>query len=431
MEKSGFAQTLHQAEEVRLLLPVLLDRLDKAIPAELSTALFRFHEISQANHFLESAGAMASSLGSLICRCTNRELDAEDRAQVISIIQSLQEEIDSQKKLERADTRSPLVTPVSPSQRRDNNRVILYIDNSALQLILHKTLTNAGFSTVHINALDELESIGEAEAPAAIISDLKLFELNPRSSEILARFRKRFSPSPHLLCLGDDLDIPARLQAVRLGATRFLSKPPDIGRLTAILKGVTARTQTDPFRAILIEDEQILGSLYEIVLKDAGIETLTVTDPIQAPALIRDFNPDVVVSDIYMPGCNGLELLALLRQDEMLADTAIILLSSENDTGRLIEAMDLGADDYLTKPVDNQLFVATVIARAKRIRALRRSRSEYRHLLERKRELEQAAFEASPAGSDKDFHYEEIISEDVSADDYVVVRHDLDADDSR
>ena len=60
-----------------------------------------------------------------------------------------------------------------------------------------------------------------------------------------------------------------------------------------------------------------------------------------APAEVRAFQPDVVICDIFMPGCNGLELLSLLRQDDELIDTPILLLSSDAELERRLEALNL------------------------------------------------------------------------------------------
>ena len=185
-------------------------------------------------------------------------------------------------------------------------------------------------------------------------------------------------------------DVAARLQAVRLGATRFLKKPVDIERLVAILRGVTVRTHTESFRALFVDDDRAMTEVYAATLKQAGFEVRTINNPLEAPAAVAAFMPDVIVTDVYMPGCNGLELAALLRQDESLADTPILFLSSETDIKRQMAALDLGADDFLTKPVNMEVLQAAVSARAKRARMLKRSRMEFRSAFEHLKLVEYA-----------------------------------------
>jgi PleD family two-component response regulator len=207
---------------------------------------------------------------------------------------------------------------------------------------------------------------------------------------------------------------------VRLGATRFLPQPVDTGRLVAILKGVTRQTPPQPFRVVIVEDDVFLGEVYREGLSDAGIEVCVIGNPLLAPAEIRRFEPDVIVSDLFMPGCNGFELLSLLRQDDGLADTPILILSSEPDVGRHMEALALGADDFLTKPVDMELLIAAVTARARRARQLKRSRSEYRRLLQRMHEMEPYLPESFPGQTEAGVDFDDFFTETINMDDYVV-----------
>lgn len=388
MEASDFSG------EIRRVAGLLLAHPEAAVPAELNGALLRFAEASRKNHSFEPAGEMARSLRTLLADCEGQILDHQTRIQVTSIIQSLFEALDADGAPRQTKDRTPLVTPIPPSTQQINNRIVLYVDNSALLLMLRESLFEAGFTTTNVACVEDLLRIDKDDCPAAIIADLSLCQMNPHSGEVFSQVRRHGTPPPHLFCLASSNDIPARLEAVRLGATRFFSKPPDIRRLIAVLKGVTGQTPTQPFKALLVDDDRLLCEIYELALNDAGVETLSVHDPLQAPYLISQFKPDVIVSDIYMPGCNGLELLAVLRQDDSLADTPVIFLSSDNDIGCRLEALDLGGDDFLVKPFDNSLFIATVITRAKRARALKRSRSEYRHVLERMREMERHLPEA-------------------------------------
>lgn len=64
--------------------------------------------------------------------------------------------------------------------------------------------------------------------------------------------------------------------------------------------------------------------------------------------------PDIVLSDYYMLGLSGLDLLRSLRLDERFVDVPFILMSSDHSSERIAEAMEAGADEYLIKPFDNE-----------------------------------------------------------------------------
>lgn len=282
-----------------------------------------------------------------------------------------------------------LVTPIAPSGPTDRHTIFLYLDSRAVTELLRAALIDAGFAVAQLTSMSALSSLAADQQPAAIIADLSRCQSDPDTVTAIRHLREGPHPA-HLLCLSSNEQFSVRLEAVRLGATRFLKKPVDIDKLLAILNGVTARRLTEPFRVLLVDDDRAMTDLYAEILRQTGFSVKTCNQPLAAPDLIASFTPDVVVTDVYMPGCNGLELAALIRQDERLTDTPILFLSSEVDVHRQMTALDLGADDFLTKPVPIEVFRAAVVARAKRARMLKRTRREQAAISERLKQMELA-----------------------------------------
>jgi signal transduction histidine kinase len=309
-----------------------------------------------------------------------------DREQIALLLDTLQRLIRGEQAVRASLPR--LIAEVAHSGSGGNRRVCLLIDSRAVGAMLAAALREAGYEPVSIAAMKELLAATAEEAPAAIVGDLSLFRADADTRACIARFRTGDFPPVHLFCLSGGDDFKARLEAVRLGVTRFLKKPVDVEKLVAILNGVTARQSPQAFRVLLVDDDRALTALYASALDEAGLETRSCNDPLAAPPVVAEFRPDVIVTDVYMPGCNGFELAALLRQDESLADTPILFLSSETDIVRQMAALDLGADDFLTKPVQLGVLTAAVIARAKRARMLKRIRRE---LVQAKAEAERAS----------------------------------------
>ena len=272
-----------------------------------------------------------------------------------------------------------LIAEIAESGPGRNRRVCLLLESRAVGAMLDGALREAGYEPVPIAEMGELLDATEREAPLAIVADLAAGRADPDTRACIERFRTGPFPPVHLFCLSAGDDFAARLDAVRLGATRFMKKPVDVGKLVAILDGVTLRHSSPPFRALLVDDDRALTDLYQAVLREAGLETRACNEALAAAHAVAEFRPDVIVTDVYMPGCNGFELAALLRQDEALSDTPILFLSSETDIQRQMAALDLGADDFLTKPVQIDVLVAAVVARAKRSRMLKRIRRELIH----------------------------------------------------
>lgn len=86
---------------------------------------------------------------------------------------------------------------------------------------------------------------------------------------------------------------------------------------------------------------------------------------------MQEFHPDLILMDLYMPGIDGIELAKLIRQIDEYVSTPIVFLSSEEDFSKQIEALNLGGDDFLTKPIKASHLVALVKSRLERLRILR------------------------------------------------------------
>lgn len=106
-------------------------------------------------------------------------------------------------------------------------------------------------------------------------------------------------------------------------------------------------------RVLIIDDEQLVCDGMRAILasvKNAELEVRTVGSVARGKELIREFPPDLVVSDIEMPGANGLEFVEYVK--EHYPDTRILVLSGHDDFRYVHTALLLHVDDYLLKPVD-------------------------------------------------------------------------------
>lgn len=103
-------------------------------------------------------------------------------------------------------------------------------------------------------------------------------------------------------------------------------------------------------RVLIVDDESSMRDMLSIALSDDDYEIVTAADGLEAIAALQADPFDIVVSDIRMPGVDGLELLRRAR--EVAPDTSIILITAHASTDSAIEALRLGAYDYITKPFD-------------------------------------------------------------------------------
>jgi len=101
---------------------------------------------------------------------------------------------------------------------------------------------------------------------------------------------------------------------------------------------------------LVVDDEKSILEFLEIMLGREGYSVVVVADAKAALEKIKTRRFDVVITDISMPGMNGIELLGQVKQQS--ADTAVIIMTAHGSTGSAVEAMKLGATDYLTKPFE-------------------------------------------------------------------------------
>ncbi|HDS1735821.1 diguanylate cyclase [Pseudomonas sp. BP8] len=168
-----------------------------------------------------------------------------------------------------------------------------------------------------------------------------------------------------------EADTPTRLAAVRAGGQEFLTGILEASSLLEKVELLTSATQYDPFRVLIIDDSRAQAMHTERLLNNAGMITRTLTEPIRTMAELADFQPDLVILDMYMQGCTGTELAKVIRHNDRYVSVPIIYLSAEDDLDKQLDAMSEGGDDFLTKPIRSRHLVTTVRTRAARARHLK------------------------------------------------------------
>ena len=117
-------------------------------------------------------------------------------------------------------------------------------------------------------------------------------------------------------------------------------------------------------KALLIDDDQKLGELLKNYLKSFEISLSVVTDPRDAMKTLNNHDPDLLILDVMMPHINGFELCKIIRVE---FDIPIIMLSARGEADDKIKGIDLGADDYLSKPFEARELVARIQSLMRRL----------------------------------------------------------------
>ena len=110
---------------------------------------------------------------------------------------------------------------------------------------------------------------------------------------------------------------------------------------------------------LVIDDDRNILAIIELYLKKAGFQVYTCADGTSALAAFHETKPSLVVLDIMLPGRDG---WAVLHDIRMESETPVIMLTAKGDTGDRVQGLELGADDYISKPFDAQELIARIKA---------------------------------------------------------------------
>jgi two-component system KDP operon response regulator KdpE len=120
---------------------------------------------------------------------------------------------------------------------------------------------------------------------------------------------------------------------------------------------------TDPAKILVVDDEPQLTRVLRTGLKSHGYEVRAAADGLAGFETFSDWHPDLVITDLAMPNVDGLELCRRLRA---VSQVPIIVLSAKGEEKTKVEALDLGADDFITKPFGIDELLARVRASLRR-----------------------------------------------------------------
>src|SRR4249919_25791 len=134
--------------------------------------------------------------------------------------------------------------------------------------------------------------------------------------------------------------------------------------------------EDDAYRVLVVEDDPTQALFAEGVLRGAGIRAHGARVAEEVMSAMESFQPDLVLMDLHMPGMSGTELTALIRCHEDFAHTPIVFLTGDPDPERQFEALESGADDFLSKPIRPRHLIAAVHSRIKRARSLAGQRND-------------------------------------------------------
>jgi DNA-binding response OmpR family regulator/EAL domain-containing protein (putative c-di-GMP-specific phosphodiesterase class I) len=187
--------------------------------------------------------------------------------------------------------------------------------------------------------------------------------------ESVSRARDAQRDPPVCIVLSEASD-PARvLYAQRAGADAVVQSREPVTILERIEEMLEQRRSLG-YRVLVVEDDPPQAKFCESVLHHRGITTRVCVDATSVIPAVREFHPDLVLLDFYLPDGNGIEVAQAIRSEPGCAFLPVVFLSGEQDLDRRFDAISMGGDDFLTKPVKPRHLLMTVESRVRRARTL-------------------------------------------------------------
>jgi PAS domain S-box-containing protein len=135
------------------------------------------------------------------------------------------------------------------------------------------------------------------------------------------------------------------------------SEIPDTGDESAGGSGTTYK-----LRILLVDDDRAIKMLLKMLMEKAGHTVVTASNGIEGLSLIEEFMPQLIVTDWIMPEMDGLEFCKAVRMNSAWRNIYMFIITAQESTDRLVEAFEAGANDYITKPINQKVLRARLRA---------------------------------------------------------------------
>ena len=258
-----------------------------------------------------------------------------------------------------------------------------------------------GFPVRRLAGLDDLEALMSGnDGLTILVADLREI---PDEEDVALRLRALRNDNNALagVIFFSAVDsFEERLRAVRSGGDAFFPAPVEVLRLVDKIETILGTAQHDPYHVLVVDDDPEQVSFLALILQQAGMITSVVTEANNVFQVLTESKPELILMDMYMPGCNGIELARIIRQQEAFIGIPIIFLSIEQDREKQLQAISEGGDDFITKPVQPEYLVTAVRMKAQRTRDMRffMERDSLTGLLNHSNLLEKIEYEIQRAG---------------------------------
>lgn len=262
-------------------------------------------------------------------------------------------------------------------------KILLVEDNELNQDMLSRRLMRRGFEVVFATDGATGVSMASSEQPDLILMDMSLPVMDGWEATQSIKSNPHTASIP-IIALTAHAMVGDRDKAMAAGCDDYDTKPVELARLLqkidALLATATQNkaivspplptaplpvhipqlSETTEHRILIVDDNEMNRDMLSRRLNRAGYAVLMAEDGEAGLSLIMEQSVDLILLDIMMPGISGLDVLQQIRQSYSQVQLPIIMATAKDESDDIVKAFELGANDYVTKPIDLPVLLARI-----------------------------------------------------------------------
>lgn len=227
------------------------------------------------------------------------------------------------------------------------------------------------FFGFHVQRFGWNDVVPEVNSPQVILF-IPSNGYRPEELFVIKRIRAAH-PASQIFCLGVAELLDSIVTLLRAGVDVTVPAVEETSTVLAHLLDLIEAQDQEPYRVLVVEDSPTAVATIKRTLNQHGIDNHAIGDPAQLLEAVWRYRPDLVLMDMHMPHCTGVEATRVLRQLPACQSLPVVYLSSETDMGMQIAALRLGGDQFIGKPFNPVLMATIVKTKIDRYRAMQRS----------------------------------------------------------
>lgn len=245
--------------------------------------------------------------------------------------------------------------------------ILLALQDQELIELIENRLQYFNYATVHANNSNQLKKKISLFKPKILIIDMN-FQSHHFGLKLAQSVANN---SLSIIFLSNEDTLKTRILCAQNAGNAFLPLPLSIDLLCNYIHELTTKINEKPYRILIIEDVAPQAFFIASILKQAKMNCKIIQNPNQLLSTLSLFNPELILLDLYLPYFSGFDLAQIIRQQNNYIAVPIVFLSSEKNQQQQLQALTLGSDDFLTKPIAPNHLLSTVSARVSRFRKMR------------------------------------------------------------